>query len=168
MLSPDELVLLVDLLAPPAAGFRLERAVGTTFTLHLTALLPVPLGLAGADLSRTTDPLGVLQAVRNYSDRIDAPATLAQKKQLAALTPDRLQATELAGDGITSVLSHARGNGGAIGGIKVISEGGWFAARPSGTENIYKIYGESFRSADHLQRILGEAQAIVDAAIAPS
>lgn len=71
MLSPDERVLLVDLLAPPAAGFRLERAVGTTFTLHLTALLPVPLGLAGADLSRTTDPLGVLQAVRNYSDRID-------------------------------------------------------------------------------------------------
>lgn len=71
MLSPDDRTLLVDLLAPPGAGFRLERAIGTTFTLHLTALLPVPLGLAGADLSTSSDPLGVLQAVRNYSDRID-------------------------------------------------------------------------------------------------
>jgi hypothetical protein len=71
MLSPDDRTLLVDLLAPPNAGFRLERAVATTFTLHLTALLPVPLGLAGADLSSSTDPLSVLQAIRNYSDRID-------------------------------------------------------------------------------------------------
>lgn len=71
MLSPEDRTLLVDLLAPPDAGFRLERAVATTFTLHLTALLPVPLGLAGADLSSSTDPLSVLQAVRNYSDRID-------------------------------------------------------------------------------------------------
>ena len=71
MLSPDDRILLVDLLAPPDAGFRLERAVATTFTLHLTALLPVPLGLAGADLSSSTDPLGILQAIRNYSDRID-------------------------------------------------------------------------------------------------
>ncbi|MBF6555067.1 MAG: phospholipase D family protein [Acidimicrobiales bacterium] len=71
MLSPDDRTLLVDLLAPPDAGFRLERAVATTFTLHLTALLPVPLGLAGADLSSSTDPLSILQAIRNYSDRID-------------------------------------------------------------------------------------------------
>lgn len=71
MLSPDDRALLVDILAPPEGGFRLERAVGTTFTLHLTALLPVPLGLAGADLNKSTDPLGVLQAIRNYSDRID-------------------------------------------------------------------------------------------------
>lgn len=71
MLSPDDRTLLVDLLAPPDTGFRLERAVATTFTLHLTALLPVPLGLAGADLSSSTDPLSILQAIRNYSDRID-------------------------------------------------------------------------------------------------
>jgi hypothetical protein len=71
MLSPDDRTLLVDLLAPPEGGFRLERAVATTFTLHLTALLPVPLGLAGADLSSSTDPLSILQAIRNYSDRID-------------------------------------------------------------------------------------------------
>lgn len=71
MLSPDERTLLVDLLAPPEAGFRLEHAVATTFTLHLTALLPVPLGLAGADLSTSTDPLSILQAIRNYADRID-------------------------------------------------------------------------------------------------
>jgi len=71
MLSPDDRTLLVDLLAPPDAGFRLERAVATTFTLDLTALLPVPLGLAGADLSSSTDPFSILQAIRNYSDRID-------------------------------------------------------------------------------------------------
>ena len=71
MLSPDDRTLLVDLLAPPDAGFRLEHAVATTFTLHLTALLPVPLGLAGADLSSSTDPLSILQAIRTYSDRID-------------------------------------------------------------------------------------------------
>ncbi len=71
MLSPDDRTLLVDLLAPPEAGFRLERAVGTTFTLHLTALMPIPLGLAGADLSASTDSLSILQAIRNYADRID-------------------------------------------------------------------------------------------------
>ena len=73
----------------------------------------------------------------------------------------------LAGEPIESVLSHAPGNGGAIGGIKVIARNGWFAARPSGTEDIYKIYGESFRGAEHLERILAEAQTIVDAAISP-
>jgi hypothetical protein len=71
MLSPDDRTLLVDLLAPPEEGYSLEHAVATTFTLHLTALLPVPLGLAGSDLSSSADPLSVLQAVRNYSDRID-------------------------------------------------------------------------------------------------
>src|SRR6266516_2680676 len=71
MLSPEDRTLLVDLLAPPQAGFRLRHAVGTTFTLHLTALLPIPLGLAGADLISSTDPLSILQAVANYRDRID-------------------------------------------------------------------------------------------------
>ena len=102
--------------------------------------------------------------------RVEAPATAQQKKQLAALTPQQITATELAGERIESVLSRAPGNGEPIGGIKVNTSNGWFAARPSGTENIYKIYAESFASAAHLQRILNEAQVIVDAAIsfAPS
>jgi len=94
-----------------------------------------------------------------------APATPAQKAQLAALAPAGISARELAGEAITAVLDHAPGNGAAIGGIKVITKNGCFAARPSGTEDIYKIYAESFSSTDHLQRILKEAQAIVDGAI---
>jgi phosphoglucomutase len=100
------------------------------------------------------------------ADRIEAPATPAQKKQLAALTPADISASELAGEAITAVLDRAPGNGAAIGGIKVSTENGWFAARPSGTEDIYKIYAESFKGDEHLQRILKEAQAIVDRAIA--
>ena len=97
--------------------------------------------------------------------RVQAPATAQQKKQLAALTPQQITSTELAGERIESILSHAPGNGEAIGGIKVNTANGWFAARPSGTENIYKIYAESFNSPAHLQRIVTEAQAIVDAAV---
>ena len=100
--------------------------------------------------------------------RVEAPATAQQKRQLAALAPQQITSTELAGERIESILSHAPGNGGAIGGIKVDTAHGWFAARPSGTENIYKIYAESFSSRDHLQRILQDAQAIVDAAISPA
>jgi phosphoglucomutase len=100
------------------------------------------------------------------ADRIEAPASAQQKKQLAALAPERIETTELAGETITGILGNAPGNGAPIGGIKVIAESGWFAARPSGTEDIYKIYGESFRGEAHLRRILSEAQAIVDRAIA--
>lgn len=100
--------------------------------------------------------------------RVEAPATVQQKRQLAALTPQRITSTELAGERIESILNHAPGNGEPIGGIKVNTVNGWFAARPSGTENIYKIYAESFVGAEHLQRILQEAQAIVDAAISPA
>ncbi len=99
------------------------------------------------------------------ADRVEAPATAAQKSKLAALTATSISARELAGEAITAVLDRAPGNGAAIGGIKVIARSGWFAARPSGTEDIYKIYGESFGGTDHLQRILKEAQAIVDKAI---
>ena len=81
------------------------------------------------------------------------------------MAPTRITARELAGEEITAVLDHAPGNGAAIGGIKVIARNGWFAARPSGTEEIYKIYAESFSGNDHLQCILKEAQAIVDKAI---
>ena len=93
---------------------------------------------------------------------------MQQKAQLAALTAEQITATELAGERIESVLSHAPGNGEPIGGIKVNTTNGWFAARPSGTENIYKIYAESFKDLEHLQRVLQQAQTIVDAAILPA
>ncbi|GAB3319068.1 phosphoglucomutase (alpha-D-glucose-1,6-bisphosphate-dependent) [Luteimonas notoginsengisoli] len=101
-----------------------------------------------------------------FFDRVEAPASTQQKKALAGLSPQRLQADTLAGAAITWVLDKAPGNDAPIGGIKVVADSGWFAARPSGTEDIYKIYGESFESRDHLQAILAEAQAIVDAALA--
>ncbi len=100
------------------------------------------------------------------ADRVEAPATAAQKAQLAALAPAAISARDLAGEVITAVLDKAPGNGAAIGGIKVVTKNGWFAARPSGTEDIYKIYAESFIGDAHLQRILQEAQAVVDKAIA--
>jgi phosphoglucomutase len=99
------------------------------------------------------------------STRIDAPASAAQRQRLASLTPDRLLGTRLAGEPVTAVLDRAPGNDAAIGGIKVIAPGGWFAARPSGTEDIYKIYAESFHSAAHLQQIVEDAQRIVDTAL---
>ena len=101
------------------------------------------------------------------ADKLQAPATAPQKKRLAALSPLQIGATELAGEKIDSILGRAPGNGEPIGGIKVNTAHGWFAARPSGTENLYKIYAESFSSREHLQRLLQEAQAIVDAAIEP-
>jgi phosphoglucomutase len=94
--------------------------------------------------------------------RKQAAATPEQKALLATLSAEQLTTTQLAGDTITRVLTHAPGNGAAIGGLKVETANGWFAARPSGTENIYKIYAESFSGADHLQRILEEAQLLVD------
>ena len=100
--------------------------------------------------------------------RVEASATALQKQQLSALAPQQITATELAGERIRSILSQTPGNGEPIGGIKVNTTQGWFAARPSGTEDIYKIYAESFGGAGHLQRILQKAQAIVDAAILPA
>ncbi|MCP4164333.1 MAG: alpha-D-glucose phosphate-specific phosphoglucomutase [Chloroflexi bacterium] len=97
-------------------------------------------------------------------ERMDAPATLEQKAVLKNLSPDRVAATDMAGEAIAAKLTHAPGNGAAVGGLKVTTENGWFAARPSGTEAIYKIYAESFKGADHLKQIQVEAQAIVSAA----
>lgn len=102
----------------------------------------------------------------SYANRVDAAATPAQKLMLGKLSPQHLQIGELAGAKITQVLNRAPGNDAAIGGIKVISEDGWFAARPSGTENIYKIYAESFRNEKHLAQILREAQNVVDETLA--
>jgi len=101
-------------------------------------------------------------------DRVEAPATPDQKELLAKLSSQQVTLTELAGETIQTVLTHAPGNDGPIGGVKVVANSGWFAARPSGTEDIYKIYAESFRGADHLRRILEEAQAIVGDALAAS
>jgi phosphoglucomutase len=103
-----------------------------------------------------------------FADRIDAPATPAQKVKLSKLDRQQVRIDDLAGDPIDSVLTEAPGNNAPIGGVKVTSRGGWFAARPSGTENIYKIYAESFHDEKHLQRLIGEAQTIVDAALAGS
>ena len=100
-----------------------------------------------------------------FAERVDAPATPAQKQALAKLTPAQIVATELAGEAITGVIDKAPANGAPIGGIKVSTKSGWFAARPSGTEDIYKIYAESFRDDAHLRRLLAGGQRIVDAAL---
>mgnify|MGYP001552184138 CR=1 FL=1 len=99
-------------------------------------------------------------------DRVEAHATLEQKKVLSQLSPQQVTCAQLAGEDITSIITQAPGNHAPIGGVKVSTKSGWFAARPSGTEDIYKIYGESFRGADHLKQILAEAQAVVDTALA--
>jgi phosphoglucomutase len=100
-----------------------------------------------------------------YYTRIDAPATPEQKAKLGKLTPDAVKESDLAGEPITAKLTRAPGNDAPIGGLKVVAESGWFAARPSGTENIYKIYAESFKSQTHLNAILSEAEKMVNHAL---
>jgi len=97
--------------------------------------------------------------------RVDAAATNEQKARLGRLSEADVSAKELAGEAITAILTTAPGNGAAIGGVKVVSESAWFAARPSGTEDVYKIYAESFRGPEHLERVQEAARAIVDAAL---
>ena len=153
-----------------SAGASFLRRDGTVWTTDKDGLVPA---LLSAEIKARTgrDPAERYAALAGelgepVADRVDAPATPEQKKQLAALAPAQLKATELAGERIDTVLDKAPGNGAPIGGIKVIAKSGWFAARPSGTEEIYKIYAESFSGADHLKQILKEAQAVVDRAIA--
>ena len=153
-----------------SAGATFLRRDGKVWTTDKDGLVPALLAAeitarCGRDPAQVYAEL-VQQLGEPAADRVEAPATAAQKALLAALAPARIAARELAGEAITAVLDHAPGNGAAIGGIKVIAKNGWFAARPSGTEDIYKIYAESFSGNDHLQRILKEAQAIVDKAIA--
>ena len=153
-----------------SAGASFLRRDGSVWTTDKDGIVPAL--LAAEIMARTgRDPARAYAELTRdlgepVGDRVDAPATVQQKKQLAALTPGTLGASELAGEQIASVLDKVPGNGAAIGGIKVIAKSGWFAARPSGTEDIYKIYAESFAGADHLQQILKEAQGIVDRAIA--
>jgi phosphoglucomutase len=100
-----------------------------------------------------------------YYTRIDAPATPEQKAKLQKLSPDAVKESDLAGERITAKLTKAPGNNAAIGGLKVVAASGWFAARPSGTENIYKIYAESFKSESHLNAIVREAEEMVNKAL---
>jgi phosphoglucomutase len=94
--------------------------------------------------------------------RIDAPATRAQKAALAALSPSQVDVEEIAGEKILDRLTNAPGNGAAVGGLKVVTESGWFAARPSGTEDVYKLYAESFKGPEHLASLQQEAQSVLD------
>ena len=148
-----------------SAGASFLRTDGTVWTTDKDGLI---LGLLAAEITAHSgrDP-GALydDLTRQFGapayERIDAPATLAQKDILKKLTPEKLNARELAGEKILKTLTVAPGNGAPIGGIKVIAESGWFAARPSGTEEVYKIYAESFRGVDHLHRIQAEAQELI-------
>ena len=161
-----------------ALGFAGEESAGATFlrrngSVWTTDKDGIAAALLSAEITARTgrDPGQRYAALAQefgspVALRVEAPATAQQKAQLAALTPEQITATELAGERIDSILSHAPGNGQAIGGIKVNTANGWFAARPSGTENIYKIYAESFSSPAQLQDILTEAQAIIDATVA--
>ena len=163
-----------------ALGFAGEESAGASFVRHdgsvwTTDKDGIAAALLSAEITGRTgrDPGQLYADLANefgnpVADRVEAPATAQQKQQLAALSPQRFASNELAGEKVESILSHAPGNGAPIGGIKLIAANGWFAARPSGSENIYKIYAESFNGLEHLQRILQEAQAMVDAAISPA
>jgi phosphoglucomutase len=153
-----------------SAGASFARIDGGVWTTDKDGIVPALLS-AEITARRGRDPGELYRALvadlgEPAADRVEAAATAAQKAKLANLTPRQLVSTELAGEPILSVLDRAPGNNAPIGGIKVISSSGWFAARPSGTEDIYKIYAESFRGEDHLADILREAQRIVDRALA--
>ncbi len=153
-----------------SAGAAFARIDGGAWTTDKDGIAPA---LLAAEITARTgrDPGECYAALERdlgavFLDRIEAPANAAQKRQLSSLSAERLGATELAGEPITTILTRAPANDAPFGGVKVISAGGWFAARPSGTEDIYKVYAESFRDETHLRRILAEAQRIVDAALA--
>lgn len=152
-----------------SAGASFLRMDGSVWSTDKDGII---MNLLAAEITAVTgkDP-GVLyqQLTEQFGNpvykRIDAPANREQKAILKNLSPDMVEADSLAGEPIVDKLTHAPGNGAAIGGLKITTENGWFAARPSGTEDIYKIYAESFKGEDHLNQILEEAQAIVSAAL---
>ncbi len=151
-----------------SAGASFVRRDGTVWTTDkdgiLLDLLAVEiLARTGRDPGEHYGELIARFGEPRYT-RIDQPATPAQKSALKKLSPAAVTATTLAGDAITAKLTRAPGNGADIGGLKVVTDQGWFAARPSGTEDVYKIYAESFRGEDHLQQVVAEARQIVDAA----
>ena len=120
---------------------------------------------SGQDLDARDEALAAALGRPVYT-RLDAPATPAEKARLKRLSPEAVKADRLAGEPILARLTRAPGNGAEVGGLKVVAASGWFAARPSGTEDIYKIYAESFRDGVHLERIVDEARAIVAQALA--
>ncbi|HWW80638.1 MAG TPA: phosphoglucomutase (alpha-D-glucose-1,6-bisphosphate-dependent) [Steroidobacteraceae bacterium] len=153
-----------------SAGATFLRRDGAVWTTDKDGLIPA---LLAAEITARVgkDPGEVYRELtrefgESFSDRVDARATPAEKKLLAKLSPQQVKSKELAGETIQAILTKAPGNDAAIGGLKVIAEKGWFAARPSGTEDIYKIYAESFRDANHLKQLIDEAQKIVSAALA--
>jgi phosphoglucomutase len=168
----------VDGLIDGSLGFVGEESAGATFLRHdggvwatdKDGLIPA---LLSAEITARVgkDPGEVYRDLtrefgESFSDRVDARATPAQKKLLAKLSPEQVKSKQLAGETIQAILTRAPGNDAPFGGLKVVAEKGWFAARPSGTEDIYKIYAESFRDANHLQLLIEEAQKIVSAALA--
>jgi phosphoglucomutase len=163
-----------------ALGFGGEESAGASFLRRNGAVWTTDKdGIAAALLSAEIkarlgrDPGELygdmtLELGESSYDRVDAPATPAQKSAFASLSAADVKSPELAGEKISGVLTRAPGNGAPLGGLKVVAANGWFAARPSGTENIYKIYAESFLGPEHLRRVLEEAQTIVDHALAPA
>jgi phosphoglucomutase len=152
-----------------SAGASLLRRDGSVWTTDKDGLVPALLS-AEITARRGKDPGEVYAQLtaelgKPFASRVDAAATPAQQAKLAKLSPDQLHTDQLAGEKIEQVIDKAPGNGAAIGGIKAVSASGWFAARPSGTEAIYKVYAESFKDEAHLKDILAEAQKIVDAAL---
>ena len=153
-----------------SAGASFLRRNGTVWTTDKDGII---MGLLAAEICARTgkDPGSHYRDLTArfgtpYYTRIDAPATSAQKARLKKLSPEAVTATRLAGEPIAARLTRAPGNDEPIDGLKVVAKSGWFAARPSGTEDLYKIYAESFRSQSHLEEILTEAQQIVDHALA--
>jgi len=152
-----------------SAGASFVRLDGSVWTTDKDGIVPAL--LAAEITARVGRDPGELyrELTREFGepayDRAEAPATPEQKQMLGRLSPQQIRLSELAGEKIQTLLTHAPGNGAPIGGLKAEAESGWFAARPSGTEDIYKIYAESFRGEAHLRRILAEAQAIVSEAI---
>jgi len=167
----------VDGLLNGSLGFGGEESAGASFlrrdgSAWTTDKDGIIMGLLAAEMTAVCDrDPGELyrDLTKKYGEffyeRIDAPASPEQKKILAALSAKDITESKLAGEKITGILTTAPGTSDPIGGIKVVSDGGWFAARPSGTEDVYKLYGESYRSEEHLKEIQEEAQAIVGAAL---
>jgi phosphoglucomutase len=163
----------VDGLLEGSLGFGGEESAGASFlrrdgTVWTTDKDGIIMGLLAAEmLARTGKDSGEIydaltgQFGAPVYERIDAPATREQKALLERLSPGQVSAHELAGDPIEAMLTAAPGNGAPLGGLKVATERGWFAARPSGTENVYKLYAESFAGKEHLRKIQQEAQALI-------
>ena len=153
-----------------SAGASFLRRDGSVWTTDKDGIVPAL--LAAEIMARLDrDPGEVYEELtREFGqpvyDRVETPANPEQKAKLARLSPKQVRTSDLAGEKIATILTEAPGNGAPIGGLKVVAGSGWFAARPSGTEDVYKIYAESFRGADHLRRILEEAQTIVNDALA--